>query len=684
MKPVETLLECLSGSTCNGSGYKALCPAHDDHEPSLSIWEGDDKRAFVKCFAGCSKEEIVAALGLSMSDLYARPEPNSNGRPKRKIVATYDYLDADGELLHQTVRFEPKGFSQRRPKPSGKRRNEVGDDWIWSFEGIEPVLYRLPEVLRAVETGSAVYLCEGEKDADRLAGSGLTATTNANGAEKWRESYSEVLRGANVVILADNDTAGRKHVERVARSLKGKAASVRVLQLPGLPHKGDVSDYLDAGGAVEELERLAREEPEWEPASDSFNSSVPREGVADESNLKFKTAKEVAEETPAETEWIAKPWVAKGAITEVDGKIKAGGKTTWVTHMVRKTLDGEPFMGEPTTKTKVVYLTEQSSPSFRKALERADLLEREDMLILPWHDTRGVGWPHVVRAAINKAKEVGASVLFVDTLGQFAGIRGDAENSAGAAHEAMKPLQEAAAEGLAVVLTRHERKGGGEVGESGRGSSAFGGAVDIILSIRKGEGNMRPTVRVIESLSRFDETPDKRIIELTEGGYKALGDATDFAEKEATRAVMELLPSEEEKAMTTARVVDKLDAQDIKRTMATATLTKLSEAGTVQRIGEGKKGNPYRYYKPGPDEGRGEAGEEFFNHPAVSGRTNPPGSSEDPESQNPRTTSQIHSSGTPTLEADERKGESATLASLAQTGDGAEASETGNDDEEWL
>jgi hypothetical protein len=257
-------------------------------------------------------------------------------------------------------------------------------------------------------------------------------------------------------------------------------------------------------------------------------SSAPRDGVADERILRFKTAKELAEVTPAVTEWVARPWVAKGAITEVDGKINAGGKTTWVTHMVRKILDGELFMGEPTTRTKAVFLTEQPPTSFRKALERADLLEREDLLIPHWHDTRGMLWADVARGAADKAAEIGAGALFVDTLGQFAGIRGDGENNTGAAQEAMRPLQEAAARGLAVVLTRHERKGGGEVGESGRGSSAFGGAVDVILSIRRGEGNTRPTVRVIESLSRFDEAPDKLVIELTDGGYRSLGDATAF------------------------------------------------------------------------------------------------------------------------------------------------------------
>jgi AAA domain len=199
------------------------------------------------------------------------------------------------------------------------------------------------------------------------------------------------------------------------------------------------------------------------------------------SSLKFRTAKEVAGVTPREVPWKARPWAAGGAITEIDGKIKRAGKTTFAFHMVGCILDGKPFMGEPTEKSKVVCLTEQSPTSFRKVLERAGLTDTEDLLVLHWHDTIGLEWPEVAKAAADKAVEFGAEVLVVDTLlGQFAGIRGDSENSSGAAQEVMQPLQEAAARGLAVVITRHERKGGGEVGESARGSSAFGGAVDII------------------------------------------------------------------------------------------------------------------------------------------------------------------------------------------------------------
>jgi hypothetical protein len=323
--------------------------------------------------------------------------------------------------------------------------------------------------------------------------------------------------------------------------------------------------------------------------------------VSAERKIKFRTAKEVAAETPARTDWAAFPYLAKGAITEVDGKIKAGGKTTWVSHMAACILQGEPFMGEPTTKTSAIFLTEQQPASFRKVLERAGLTEREDLHILHWHDVAGMEWSEVAHYAMEKAQEVGAGVLFVDTLGQFAGIRGDGENSAGEAHRAMQPLQEAAAKGLAVCITRHERKGGGEVGESGRGSSAFSGAVDIILSIRRGDGNVRPTVRVIESLSRFEETPDKLVVDLTPDGYRSLGDATAFAEQEARKAISEVLPAKAEHALPSGDLFDKLKEQDIKRTSAQIALEELIHEGGVIRIGAGKRGDPYRHYRPEND-----------------------------------------------------------------------------------
>ena len=133
---------------------------------------------------------------------------NKSDRSDRKIIATYDYTDAVGNLVHQTVRYEPRDFRQRRPDGNG--------GWVSNLDGIRPVLYHLPEVKAAVAAGKTIHIVEGEKDADNLRELGLVATTNAMGAGKWDATYNEFLRGAaDVVVIGDNDDPGRKHVQDV-------------------------------------------------------------------------------------------------------------------------------------------------------------------------------------------------------------------------------------------------------------------------------------------------------------------------------------------------------------------------------------------------------------------------------------------------------------------------------------
>ncbi len=174
------------------------------------------------------------------------PKPKPGKKPSR-IVATYDYKDESGELLMQVVRMEPKTFFQRRPV--------AGGGWENSAKDVRAVPYRLPELL-AAPLNATIYVVEGEKDADRLASLGLVATCCAGGVGKWRASHSEHFKDRTAILIPDNDDAGREHVQKVAKSLKGIAGHVRIMELAGLADKGDVSDWLDAGGTREELSRL--------------------------------------------------------------------------------------------------------------------------------------------------------------------------------------------------------------------------------------------------------------------------------------------------------------------------------------------------------------------------------------------------------------------------------------------
>lgn len=268
--PIERLLAKLPDAKQASKGWSARCPAHNDRRASLSIGEGEDGRALVKCHAGCKTDAICAALDLRVVDLMPtadtspRPsKPMTNG--KSRIVAEYYYRDEAGNLIFQVVRFEPKGFRQRRP--------QLGGGWDWSVNGVQVVPYRLVELL--AEPARPVYVVEGEKDCDNLARIGVLATCNAGGAGKWTAQHSAFLRGRRVIVLADNDEAGHNHAQKVAQSLQEIAASVRIVELPGLPVKGDVSDWIAAGGTNEELERLADAAPLWTHHSQPWPDVVP-------------------------------------------------------------------------------------------------------------------------------------------------------------------------------------------------------------------------------------------------------------------------------------------------------------------------------------------------------------------------------------------------------------------------
>lgn len=208
--------------------------------------------------------------GGKVKQLGPRPTGNGNGtsssyvgaahrpKPPSRIASTYDYSTRDGELLFQVCRMEPKGFRQRRPDGRG--------GWTWKLGDVIRVIYRFPEVVDA-DPADWVLVVEGEKDADRLAALGLVATTNAGGAGNWKPEYTESLRARRVCVFPDNDIRGRQHADAVARSLHGTAAEVRVVELPGLPPKGDVSDWLGVGGTAEQLLELADQATPWRPVN---------------------------------------------------------------------------------------------------------------------------------------------------------------------------------------------------------------------------------------------------------------------------------------------------------------------------------------------------------------------------------------------------------------------------------
>jgi hypothetical protein len=241
LAPTQPVRPDVTGAQPDPFGRAPATPAMPPNSP-LGALERTRKR----------KENLTAAARHSATS--SAPGPIKGIGPTE---TAYDYRAPDGRLLFQVVRHEPKAFRQRRPDPD----NPGG--WVYDLDGVERVLYRLPE-LRAAAPDERVFVVEGEKDADRLSEEGLVATCNPMGAGKWRGAHSPELAGRHVVVVPDNDEPGRDHAEVVARSVARRAASVRVLELPDLEEKGDVTDFLD-DRPVEDLVRLARDAPLWVP-----------------------------------------------------------------------------------------------------------------------------------------------------------------------------------------------------------------------------------------------------------------------------------------------------------------------------------------------------------------------------------------------------------------------------------
>ena len=272
------------------------CPAHDDSTESLHVKLGQNRKGqeiiLIKCLAGCERDSILQRMGLTQKDLtcgdaedippwdpravkQAKPtyekrqapaKPQGEPKPKadhgpKTLEKTYPYTDENGVLLYEACRYRyqdgTKTFRQRRPDPAR------AGAWLWDMADTRLVLYRLPAVKQAIADKEAVWIAEGEKDADNLAALGLCGTSAPMGAGKWNKGkYSESLKGAVCYILPDNDDSGWQHARDIAQSVDGIAAHARILDLkriwPEIPQKNDVSDLIAHLGAEKTKEALLR------------------------------------------------------------------------------------------------------------------------------------------------------------------------------------------------------------------------------------------------------------------------------------------------------------------------------------------------------------------------------------------------------------------------------------------
>ena len=562
MTSLQSAIDALTAKGCkptpSGAGYTAYCPVHESdhngHKPSLSFAQGDKQSIVLICHAGCSYPDIMAALGLE------KPGP-VNGQ--RRIVATYSYRDATGATVFEKVRYEPKDFRIRhRPEP--------GADWVWKKPQLpEYPLYRLPELRAGIAAGETVWVCEGEKDCDRLAAIGLCATCNSEGAEKpnqkakWRREYTTQLAGAaRAVLLPDNDEPGRAHMAHIATQLRGKVGDVRMLTLPGLSGaKGDndVSDWLNKGHTVEELRALAESAgrgDDREPGADDEPATAP--APAPEKPSIWIRGSTLLKKQFADPAWILPDILPDSGLFLLSGKPKSG-KSWLALALAMAVAQFGVCLDRAVAGGRVLYLALEDNQ--RRLKERMlklqpDVAGDPDQLSESAFATEFPRLGAGAEPALEKALSAGGvRLVVIDTLQKIRAV-GGAANQYESDYLAISALKRLADQyGVCVLVIHHTRKmDADDIHDSVSGTLGLTGAADgsLVLVRQRGDG-----AAVLAVTGR--DMPDNEFGLRFEGGlWTFVGKAEEVRASAEQNAIIEALKPYGGHGATTAELAKEI------------------------------------------------------------------------------------------------------------------------------
>ncbi|HBI6962783.1 TPA: hypothetical protein K8N27_001137 [Clostridium perfringens] len=271
---------------------QAKCPCHNDKNASLTIsYNSKEEKTMLYCHAGCNTKDIVESVGLKMSDLFDKPlevEDKHKSAFEKDIEAIYKFYDENGDLAYEKIRKKGKKFLHRRyidgetvwGMEEGIYTETFPGSKSWSikerpgakkayYPGQEQLLYNLPNVIKGIKEEQTIFITEGEKDSDSLITRGLIATTTSIGAtkgdlgKKWPSRFNSFFKGANVVLLPDNDEPGKRFMEHIAIELKNIANNIKIVELPDLSKKEDITDWLEYGNDIYDLQALVKRTDEF-------------------------------------------------------------------------------------------------------------------------------------------------------------------------------------------------------------------------------------------------------------------------------------------------------------------------------------------------------------------------------------------------------------------------------------
>ena len=461
------LIETKTGRSAkkSGAGYAVCCPAHEDSTPSLSLSEGTDGRVLVNCFSGCKPEEICASLGIKIADLFPERIRTENGSIKKQIE--YPYQDEKGDLLFSKIRIEP-GFDGKSKSFYWERLNEQGTI-VKSLEGCRKVLYRLPDLLKAINDGKSIFLVEGEKDADKLAGYGLAATT-APESLKWHEEFSSVLQSADIVVLYDMDKTGIERRDLLTKTLHGKTRRLRVVGLPGLTyqesHGKDISDWLAEENTTERLLQIVDQTPDY--------TSPPQKG-----KIHAVTMDEFLQMELPKREMILAPFLPSQGLCLLYAK-RGVGKTHVALGIAYAVATGGTFLKWHAPRPrKVLYIDgEMPAAAMQERVKR--ILITED-LKPPDSTFLRLITPDLQEGPMPDLSVKDSDLIIIDNVSTL--FRSGIENEA----DSWQPVQDWALElrrrGKSVLFIHHAAKAGQQ-----RGTSKREDILDTVIALKQPQG----------------------------------------------------------------------------------------------------------------------------------------------------------------------------------------------------
>jgi len=450
----------------------AVCPWHDDHKPSLTVY----RNASHHCFAcGANGDALDLIQQLDGCDLRAARERLEEivgvSAPKMpvgpgELKAIYRYVDEQDELLFEVLRYErpdgKKEFRQRRPGPDGM---------IWGLDGVRRVLYRLPKVLEADE----VFVVEGEKDVATLEKLGCTATSCAGGASaKWLPEYTEALRGKTVYVVPDQDAPGLKHGEKIL-------AAVPWAKMIRLPVK-DVTDFVAQGaGLVEIKARIAKP---W-----------------------FQNIQALHEIKAPPVSWLIEPIIPDGGVVMLSGN-PGSFKSFLALDIASSVARGGSFAGRRRSAARpVLYLDAENPLSVIGA-------RRRFLGISPCEQLRY--WPRSSGAPLPELDDTNLLAFAAErpliVLDSFIRFHKGSENDNAEVAGTMAKILNLAAKGATVILLHHAGK---DPDKQFRGATELEAAPDVCFRAkREGEVN----VKLVGYKNRFTQERSHRL-KLEEGGF---------------------------------------------------------------------------------------------------------------------------------------------------------------------